>query len=194
MHVDDWFLASGERGNDHSVIDRHDNGVPWTEGNLAEVLIDGQEYFTSLYSALRSTVPGDSIYLTGLEGDADELLEGTDTEVGTVLGDLAQHGVLVRGLVWRSHGASSSEEKNLMFSRAVNTAGGDVLLDNRIRRAGSHHQKIVVVRRATRPGDDVAFVGGMDLVHARSAGVRAGAGTIAWACGNRLAPGPPTVP
>ena len=54
-----------------------------------------------------------------------------------------------------------------MFSRAVNTAGGDVLLDNRIRRGGSHHQKIVVVRHETQPADDVAFVGGMDLVHGR---------------------------
>jgi phosphatidylserine/phosphatidylglycerophosphate/cardiolipin synthase-like enzyme len=54
-----------------------------------------------------------------------------------------------------------------MFSRAVNKAGGDVLLDNRIRRGGSHHQKMVVVRHAHQPDDDVAFVGGMDLVHGR---------------------------
>ena len=54
-----------------------------------------------------------------------------------------------------------------MFSRAVNTAGGEVLLDNRIRRGGSHHQKVVVVRRENQPADDIAFVGGMDLVHGR---------------------------
>ena len=59
------------------------------------------------------------------------------------------------------------EEKNLLFSRAVNTEGGEILLDNRIRRGGSHHQKIVVVRRETDPDDDIAFVGGMDLVHGR---------------------------
>jgi hypothetical protein len=144
MRIDDWFLAAGQRGNRHSAIDRRHDGVPWTEGNLAEILVDGSEYFTRLYSTLCATALGDSVYLTGLEGDADERLAGPDTEVAGVLADLVQRGVHVRGLVWRSHGASYSEEKNLMFSRAVNTAGGDVLLDNRIRRGGSHHQKLVV--------------------------------------------------
>jgi phosphatidylserine/phosphatidylglycerophosphate/cardiolipin synthase-like enzyme len=167
MGIDDWFLTAGERGNSHTAIDRRRGDDPWTDGNLAEVLIDGSEYFTRLYSILCSTGPGDSIYLTGLEGDADELLEGPGTEVGRVLGDLAQNGVRVRGLVWRSHGTPYSEEKNLMFSRAVNSMGGEVLLDNRIRRGGSHHQKIVVVRRETAPVHDIAFVGGMDLVHGR---------------------------
>jgi phosphatidylserine/phosphatidylglycerophosphate/cardiolipin synthase-like enzyme len=167
MRIDDWFLAAGERDNRHSAIDRRHDGVPWTEGNLAEIRVDGTEYFTRLYSMLCATAPGDSVYLTGLEGDADERLAGPGTEVAGVLGDLVQRGVGVRGLVWRSHAASYSEEKNLMFSRAVNMAGGDVLLDNRIRRGGSHHQKIVVIRHETRPADDVAFVGGMDLVHGR---------------------------
>jgi phosphatidylserine/phosphatidylglycerophosphate/cardiolipin synthase-like enzyme len=167
MRIDDWFLAAGERDNRHSAIDRRHDGVPWTEGNLAEILVDGSEYFTRLYSMLCATAPGDSVYLTGLEGDADERLAGPDTEIAGVLGELVHRGVRVCGLVWRSHGASFAEEKNLMFSRAVNTAGGDVLLDNRIRRGGSHHQKIVVVRHETRPADDVAFVGGMDLVHGR---------------------------
>ncbi len=167
MPLDDWFLAAGERGNSHTAIDRRHGDVPWTEGNLAEVLIDGREYFSGLLTALRATGPGDSVYLTGLEGEADELLGGAGSEVAVVLAELAGRGVGVRGLVWRSHGASYSEEKNLRFSRAVNVAGGDVLLDNRIRRGGSHHQKLVVVRHVSRPGDDLAFVGGMDLVHGR---------------------------
>jgi len=167
MRIDDWFLAAGERDNRHSAIDRRHDGVPWTEGNLAEILVDGTEYFTRLYSTLCATASGDSVYLTGLEGDADELLAGPGTEVAGVLGDLVQRGVGVQGLVWRSHGASYSEEKNLRFSRAVNKAGGDVRLDNRIRRGGSHHQKMVVVRHELHPDDDVAFVGGMDLVHGR---------------------------
>jgi phosphatidylserine/phosphatidylglycerophosphate/cardiolipin synthase-like enzyme len=167
MAIDDWFLAAGERGNSHSDIDRRHDGVPWTEGNLAEILVDGREYFTRLHSMLRSTVPGDTVLLTGLEGNADERLGGAGTEVAEVLGDLARQGVDVRGLVWRSHAAAYSEESNLMFSRAVNLAGGEILLDNRIRRGGSHHQKIVVIRRASQSEADVAFVGGMDLVHGR---------------------------
>jgi len=54
----------------------------------------------------------------------------------------------------------------------VNAAGGEVLLDNRIRRGGSHHQKIMVVRFEAHPGEDVAFVGGIDLVHGRNDGHR----------------------
>ncbi len=167
MRIDDWFLTAGERGNRHSAIDRRHDDVAWTEGNGAEVLVDGSEYFTRLYSVLCATDPGDSVYLTGLEGDSDERLAGPGSEVAGVLGDLVKRGVRVHGLVWRSHGASYAEGKNLMFSRAVNSAGGDVLLDNRIRRGGSHHQKIVVVRHKIRPHDDIAFVGGMDLVHGR---------------------------
>jgi phosphatidylserine/phosphatidylglycerophosphate/cardiolipin synthase-like enzyme len=167
MRIDDWFLAAGERGNDHSALDDLHGGVPWTEGNLAEVLVDGLEYFARLYPILCATAPGDSVYLTGLEADADERLAGAGSEVGKLLGSLVKNGVRVRGLVWRSHIERYAEEKNLMFSRVVNDAGGDVLLDNRIRRGGSHHQKIVVVRHRTRPADDIAFVGGMDLVHGR---------------------------
>ena len=59
---------------------------------------------------------------------------------------------------------SYSEEQNRHLSDDVNEAGGEVLLDQRVRRAGSHHQKTVVVRA---PGRDVAFAGGIDLCHTR---------------------------
>jgi phosphatidylserine/phosphatidylglycerophosphate/cardiolipin synthase-like enzyme len=42
-----------------------------------------------------------------------------------------------------------------------------VLLDQRVRRAGSHHQKFVVLRHPGRPERDVAFAGGIDLCHGR---------------------------
>ena len=44
-----------------------------------------------------------------------------------------------------------------------------MLLDHRVRRGGSHHQKIVVVRRQD-PSEDRAFVGGIDLAHGRRDG------------------------
>ena len=48
-------------------------------------------------------------------------------------------GVNVRGLLWRSHPEAMNfgEGKNLSFSRVVNDAGGQVLLDQRVRRGGS---------------------------------------------------------
>jgi len=166
VRLDDWFLTAAERGNAHSAIDRRRAGVAWTQGNHAEVLIDGVEYFARLHAAVSAAAPGDSIYLTGLEGAADERLAGAGTEVARVFGELAERGVQIMGLLWRSHGATK-EPRNLLFSRALNTAGGHVLLDNRIRRGGSHHQKIVVVRRQDPTAHDVAFVGGMDLVYGR---------------------------
>ena len=70
--------------------------------------------------------------------------------------------------MWRSHTdqLSYSEEENRALGDAVADAGGEVLLDQRIRWAGSHHQKLVVARHP-RPGRDVAFVGGIDLCRSR---------------------------
>ena len=51
--------------------------------------------------------------------------------------------------------------------RRSGAAGGEVLLDQRVRRAGSHHQKLVVLRHPRRTARDVAFAGGIDLCHAR---------------------------
>lgn len=45
----------------------------------------------------------------------------------------------------------------------MNRAGGEILLDHRVRRAGSHHQKFVVLRHPGRPGLEVALAGGIDL-------------------------------
>ena len=75
----------------------------------------------------------------------------------------------VRGLVWRSHPdkVRLSEEEALHLAEAVNEAGGELLLDERVRRGGSHHQKLVLVRRPGHEDDDVAFVGGIDLCHGR---------------------------
>src|SRR6476660_6102927 len=109
MRIDDWFLAAGERGNEHSGIDRRHDDVPWTEGNRAEILVDGDEYFTRLYLILCTTGRGDSVFLTGLEGDADERLAGPGSEIADVLGELLRRGVRVCGMVWRSHGASFAQ-------------------------------------------------------------------------------------
>ena len=86
-----------------------------------------------------------------------------------MLADLARRGVNVRGLVWRSHAdkAHFSEEENLHLVETVNEAGGEVLLDERVRRDGSHHQKLFVARHPDATDLDVAFVGGIDLCHGR---------------------------
>jgi phosphatidylserine/phosphatidylglycerophosphate/cardiolipin synthase-like enzyme len=170
VRLDDWFLTAGERGNPATEIDRRrGDGNAWTEGNRVEVLIHGAEYFARLYDVLGTLEADDWVHFTDWEGDPDERLAGPGTEVGRVLAELAERGVHVRGLLWRSHPrqAHLSEQQNTKLVRQVNEAGGEVLLDERVRRGGSHHQKLFVVRHASGPDDDVAFVGGIDLCHGR---------------------------
>ena len=169
--LDQWFLTPEERGNPATAIDtRRNDGRAYTTGNLAHVLIHGAEYFAVLYEELCDLKEGDWVHFTDWRGDQDERLDGPDTEVGKVLADLARRGVNVRGLLWRSHPRQMaySEQENLDLAAIVNEGGGQLLLDERVRRAGSHHQKLFVLRKMGREDEDVAFVGGIDLCHGRN--------------------------
>jgi phosphatidylserine/phosphatidylglycerophosphate/cardiolipin synthase-like enzyme len=165
-----WFLSPLERGNPASEIDRRRGGdVAYTEGNDVRVLVHGAEYFARLLAVLEDLPEGAWIHFTDWRGDPDERLDGPDTEIARVLARIAERGVHVRGLVWRSHPdeAHFSEEANLHLVETVNEAGGEVLLDERVRRDGSHHQKLFVARHPDAPDEDVAFAGGIDLCHGR---------------------------
>jgi phosphatidylserine/phosphatidylglycerophosphate/cardiolipin synthase-like enzyme len=194
MNLGDWFLTPDERGNASTAIDRrHAGDAAWTEGNHVEVLVDGEEYFGRLNEVLSSLEPNDSVHFTDWEGDADQRLDGPGTEIGLVLADLARRGVHVRGLLWRSHPrqAHFAEQANLGLTKAVDEAGGEILLDERVRRGGSHHQKLVVVRRAAVPDNDVAFEGGIDLCHGRHDDAHHGGSHQAVELAARYGPRPP---
>lgn len=158
-----WLLSAPERRNRHSTISA------WTSGNLVTVLVHGRPYFARLHAVLVALQAGDSLQMAAFRVDADELLDGPGTAVGDVVAAAAERGVDVHGLVWRSqpHAAEQSEPENAAFTRAVQDAGGDVLLDARTRRGGSHHQKLVVARHPAAPERDVAFLGGIDVAHSR---------------------------
>jgi phosphatidylserine/phosphatidylglycerophosphate/cardiolipin synthase-like enzyme len=167
-----WFLSAGEQGN--QAIDVHAGGPglsSWSEGNLVTPLIHGAAYFARLHDELTALQAGDRVWFTDWRGDADERLTANGPSIGDLLAKLARAGVEVRGLVWRSHGervsAPISGRSNELLSRQVNNAGGEVLLDQRVRLFGSHHQKLVVIRHRENPSRDVAFVGGIDLSHSR---------------------------
>jgi len=166
-----WFLAPHERDNPSTQIDRRRGrpGEAHTTGNEVRVLVHGADYFTRLLAELRAAPAGAWVHFTDWRGDPDERLDGPGTAVAGVLAELAERGVAVRGLVWRSHAdqAHFSEQENLHLVDTVNEAGGEVLLDERVRRDGSHHQKLVVIRHPGASDRDVAFVGGIDLSHGR---------------------------
>ena len=161
--IEDWFLRAAERGNPATAIDA------WTEGNRTEPLIHGASYFPRLLEALRTLRPGDQVAIADWRGDADQLLDGPGSELGRVLCDLTRQGVQIRGLLWRSHPSRAhfNEEQNRHLGEIVNLAGGQILLDERVRGPGSQHQKLVLVRHAGREDLDVAFLGGIDLCHGR---------------------------
>jgi phosphatidylserine/phosphatidylglycerophosphate/cardiolipin synthase-like enzyme len=166
-----WFLTSAERGNEFSALDRRrGDGAAWSTGNRVETLVHGATYFHRLLQTIRELGPGDQLYFTDWRGDPDQRLsDDPDCEVGAVLAAAARRGAIVKGLLWRSHmdrlGFSAKENRHLGVQ--VNSAGGEVLLDQRVRLGGSHHQKLIVIRHLEESDRDVAFVGGIDLCHSR---------------------------
>ena len=168
--LDEWFLTATERGNSATRLDsRHRDGAAWTTGNKVRPLLHGAAYFTELLAGIHAMRAGDLLLFTDWRGDPDERLDGPGTEVARVLAGAARRGVIVRGLLWRSHldrfRYSLQEHRDL--GKTIVAAGGECLLDMRVRTRGSHHQKLVVLRHAGRPERDVAYVGGIDLCHGR---------------------------
>ncbi len=96
MRLDDWFLTDAERGN--AVAPR----------------IHGVEYFAGLVEEVSALEEGGHLWFTDWRADADELMGPDGPTVGGLFGDAAKRGVLVKGLVWRSHHErmSYSEEQN----------------------------------------------------------------------------------
>jgi phosphatidylserine/phosphatidylglycerophosphate/cardiolipin synthase-like enzyme len=157
----DWFLSDFERGNAAAGL------RAWTEGNAVRALVHGRVYYDALAKALTATGDGDSVQFVGWRADVDQLLGDDGPTVGRALCGAAARRASVRGLLWRAHTGlvGSHVGANMMLAAVVNQAGGEVLLDQRVLPFGCHHQKMVVVRHPGRPGDDVAFLGGIDLDH-----------------------------
>ncbi|MFC7489826.1 MULTISPECIES: phospholipase D family protein [unclassified Knoellia] len=151
--MSEWFLPTTER--------------PWSAGNLVVPRVHGADYFARLLEVVEATQPGDRIFLTDWRGDADQRLSSDGPTTADLLSSALRRGVEVRALLWRSHPGSLNSEENNHLGTIINEAGGEALFDERVRRGGSHHQKLFVVRRKGRPEEDVAFVGGIDLCHGR---------------------------
>jgi phosphatidylserine/phosphatidylglycerophosphate/cardiolipin synthase-like enzyme len=165
-----WLLRRSERGNPSTSLYRDAaDDEAWTAGNDVLPLVDGASYFRRLVAELRALGEGDQAYFVDWRGDPDERLDGPGTAVMVEFGRACSAGATVFGLVWRSHldhlRFSQAENRNL--SQALQAINAPVMLDQRIRRGGSHHQKFVVLRHPREPERDMAFVGGIDLGHGR---------------------------
>jgi phosphatidylserine/phosphatidylglycerophosphate/cardiolipin synthase-like enzyme len=165
-----WLLTADERGNPATTIDaEHGDGQAWTAWNRVTVHVDGAAYFGRLHQLLSALAAGDWLYLTDWRIDATRQLSDPGSELGPLLTRLARRGVAVRGLLWRSHPAliHFNQDANRVLSTLVNRAGGQLVADQRVRRFGSHHQKLLVVHRPNDPERCIAFVGGIDLARGR---------------------------
>jgi phosphatidylserine/phosphatidylglycerophosphate/cardiolipin synthase-like enzyme len=169
VRVADWFLTAAERGNPATGLDARRGGMAWSAGNEVRPLIHGAAYFAELLARVPALRAGDLLLFTDWRGDAGELLAPAGPAIADLFGAAARRGVMVRGLLWRSHldRFQFSQQENRRLGEEVEAAGGECLLDMRVRPGGSHHMKMVVLRHAGRPADDVAFVGGIDLCHSR---------------------------
>ncbi|MET9019201.1 phospholipase D family protein [Actinopolymorpha sp. NPDC004070] len=167
----EWFLTADERGNDATELDRRrgDGTTAWSGGNTVTPLVHGATYFARLVEVVTATEAGDVIMFTDWRGDPDQRLDEQGAEVARVLCEAAGRGVIVKGLIWRSHWdrLAFSADENRYLGEDINAAGGECIRDMRVRPGGSHHQKFVVVRHVRHPERDVAFAGGIDLCHSR---------------------------
>jgi hypothetical protein len=154
-----WLLTADERGNSATAL------PAWTSGNLCVPLVHGATYFDRLVEEVEALKAGDHLFFADWQGDADERLREGGPTVAALFGDALRRGVCVRGLVWRSHTQrmSFTKKENRKLDEAIEDAGGQVILDQRVRRGGSHHQKFVVLRHAddpSRAGSTCATAGG----------------------------------
>ena len=171
MDPSTWFLSTSERGNPATrLYAAMPTGRPWSEGNLVRPLIHGATYFRELAQRVQALGAGDLLMFVDWRGDPDEQLTGhPGSEVARLFADAALRGVDVRGLVWRSHWdrLAFSSEENRSLEEDINAAGGQCILDMRVRIGGSHHQKFVILRHKGHPDKDVVYLGGIDLCHSR---------------------------
>ncbi len=163
MEISDWFLTGPERGNDATRL------RAWTTGNAVRPLVHGATYFPELARALAAAGAGDQVSFVDWRGDNDQLLTEDGITVAGAFSAVSLRGAKVRCLLWRSHldVISFSSEQNRDLSTDLRDDDAEVLLDQRVRPMGSHHQKFVVIRHPDAPETDVAFVGGIDLGHSR---------------------------
>jgi phosphatidylserine/phosphatidylglycerophosphate/cardiolipin synthase-like enzyme len=165
-----WLLTSDERRNPHTRLDEGYDGQAWSTGNRVRALIHGTTYFAELLDRINEMQAGDVLMFTDWRGDPDQRLGANDdSAVAKVFADAAGRGVIVKGLLWRSHldRLQFSARENRHLGEHINRAGGECVRDMRVRPGGSHHQKFVVLRHPSRPERDVAFAGGIDLCHSR---------------------------
>ena len=108
MSVENWLLTETERGNPQSSL------TAWSAGNSVRPLVHGATYFDQLVIEVEALQAGDHLFFTDWRGDPDERLRPDGPTVAQLFSAAAERGVIVKGLMWRSHldKMQYSEEKS----------------------------------------------------------------------------------
>jgi phosphatidylserine/phosphatidylglycerophosphate/cardiolipin synthase-like enzyme len=158
---EDWFLGPDEIGSRAiSVFTSYNSVLPY---------IDAKQYMADVYELIQATRAGDFIYLTGLELSLDlSLLGGSevteqqkkDSAVCEVLKAAQKRKVEVKILL-SGHLRADNEE----VCDKLDKLGITCIIDRRLPRAGSAHQKILLVLLNHDSGEKTlhGFCGGIDL-------------------------------
>jgi phosphatidylserine/phosphatidylglycerophosphate/cardiolipin synthase-like enzyme len=141
--------------------DRFSTHVPVRQGNLLEVLVDGEEALPAIQDAIRNAQS--HVHIANWHASPDFRLtrEPDAPTLRDLLALTAQRGVDVRLLLWAgpplpafqpTRGLVRSQQR-----RFTAHTGVKCVLDARERTMHCHHEKLVIV------DDTIAFVGGIDF-------------------------------
>ena len=161
-----FFLTPDEIAAARGGLSRN-NIFPYTlTGNDVQLLVNGDNFFSSLYKDINDTKDGDFIWMTGWDINSKVMLLPPDknTEIEKVLIDAIKRHVDVRVLINQN---LYSPLTAINFCSPLNTAAGYTVCspDNRHNSSvGSIHQKAWVIKRND---DTVAYVGSMDISSGR---------------------------
>ncbi len=124
----EWFLTSGNAATQIADL------PAWSEGNEAHALIHGATYFDRLVTEVEALGCGDHLFFADWRGDADQRLRENGPTVAELFRAAAERGVVVKGLMWRSYPnrLQFNGEQNRHLAEAIERAGGEVLLDQRV--------------------------------------------------------------
>ena len=171
MRLDDWLLTPEERGNPAPLLDRRDGDGARVVAGQRGAPAGARRRLLHRAAGRRPRAAAPVTCCCSPTGGATRTSCWTAPAARSArcCATRPRRGVVVKGLVWRSHldRLQFSERENRHLGEEIEAAGGECLLDMRVRPGGSHHQKFVVLRHPGRPERDVAFVGGIDLCHSR---------------------------
>jgi phosphatidylserine/phosphatidylglycerophosphate/cardiolipin synthase-like enzyme len=162
---EDWFLDAAQMAPFRTPA--------FTRDNVADFFVDGESYMESLATRFDGLASGDRVLMAGWRFSPEQRLRPA---VGGSLGiqdlaiDLHARGVNFRALVYGSFASTLPvrisipafpSKDNFDFRTTLANAGVNAVLDARVARFGSHHQKCAVIQSAAE--GSWAYAGGIDI-------------------------------